>query len=390
MFAYMEEEIEEEADNGVRADVPGHAGRIEGRDTTGRNHTPNIIPPTVPMSANFTSTPFDLDRVRGVPSARASSIASLHSDSGISVRGPSPDRSPVIRHKKLPCRNPIVKSADLTRATSISSMSSVSSRKSVSEEYDQPEAFYKMPQSNPSVTGKTSQQVQVKSKKPPVSSLEKRGYDLLASQLSTTDEKIANPIYRRFEALNNRILLVMQDEIVTMEKDLATIDRQIAESEGSILSPASRRAELRAPTPLQWQRIQLCGMLIPKLSQYNRMLASYQSVAQISNTSEDQIKLYKDLLEQHQPIVSSEAAFLDELADLVTVSTLSVSRLGHQKLSYELGAAIFFLILAFRLIPSFIGRMILGACLVATLSWSGRLPMDDAGVAGFLGRRLGM
>lgn len=391
VFAYMEEGIEEEeVDDGAGASALKYNEKIDAQDTMRRNNTQNIVLPAAPMSPNFPGDSFVLEEIKRSHSARASSIASLHSDSGISVRGVSPDSSPALGNKRPYSRNLIPKGVDLTRTTSVSSMSSISSRKSVSEEFDQPESFYTMPKSNRSATGKTSQQIQVRSKRQPAYSSEKRGYDLLASRISTTDQEIAKPIYRRFEALNNRILLIMQDEIVTMEKDLAIIDRQIADLDGPLPSPASRRAELRAPTPIQWQRMQICGILIPKLGQYNRTLASYQSVTQISSTSEDQIKLYKELIEQHQPLVSSETAFLDEFADLVTVSALSISRVEQQKISYELGAALFFLILAFKLIPSLLGRMILGVFLVASLSWSGRLPADDAVVAGILGPRVGM
>ena len=389
VFAFMEEE--EEGEDGTQAP---RSRKADGPKTMERRtrHGRQGIPPVAPESPVSTSSPFILEEIERFP-PRASSIASLHSDSGISIRGPSPERSPIQGHKKSSSRSSTHKNHALTRTKSVSSTSSTSSRLSRMEQLETPESFYAKPQVSQSPLARSqtkNQQAQTKPRGRPPASPQKHGYDFLTSCISATDEEKIRPIYRRFETLNNRILMVMQDEIVTIEKDLAIVDRQIADLEGSTPPPASRRSELQTPTPMQWHRMQLVGMLIPKLSQYNRTLASYQSVVNMPTTSVDQIKQYKDLLEQYEPLVSSETAFLDETIDLVTVSTFSAIEHGQQKTRYELGATLFFLILAFKLIPSFIGRIILGGSVVGTLAWSGRLPMDEDAIAGVIGRRVGM
>ena len=391
VFAFMEEE--EEGEDG--AQIP-RSRKVDGSKTVERRtrHGRQGIPPVAPESPVSASSPFMLDEIERIPPARASSIASLHSDSGISIRGPSPERSPIQGHKKSSSRSSTTyKNHVLTRTKSVSSTTSTSSHLSQMEQLETPESFYAKPQvpQSPLARAQTkNQQAQTKPRGRPPASPQKHGYDFLASCVSATNEESVKPIYRRFETLNNRILMVMQDEIVTIENDLAAVDRQIADLEGPTRSPASRRSELPAPTQLQWHRMQLVGVLIPKLSQYNRTLASYQSVVNMPITSADQIKQYKDLLEQYEPLVSSETAFLDETVDLVTVSTFSAIEHNQQKTRYELGATLFFLILAFKLIPSFIGRIILGGSVVGTLAWSGRLPMDEDAIAGVIGRRVGM
>ena len=144
------------------------------------------------------------------------------------------------------------------------------------------------------------------------------GYSLLASSLSTTthptSDAVLRPIYRKFETLNNRILLYLQDEISEMEQDLKDLDDAIATEEyeermynsrmssaglmgctesgmpiglpqhPSVAPPGklgkcaerglrkrreSRRQEAKFPSQLQWVRQELMGRLGGKVAQYS-------------------------------------------------------------------------------------------------------------------------
>jgi hypothetical protein len=108
------------------------------------------------------------------------------------------------------------------------------------------------------------------------------GYGLIASHLSnsTPEEKPAfPPLYRRFESVNHRVLLHLQDEISQMEEDLHTLDEYeemhrigTAEQEGTKPLPASRRRDSQAQvySSLHYRRMDLMGALIQKTEQYSK------------------------------------------------------------------------------------------------------------------------
>lgn len=109
------------------------------------------------------------------------------------------------------------------------------------------------------------------------------GYELLASRLSShatsseeSEEKRIKPIYRKFEALNHRLLLHLQDEISELEEQLHRLDSVDTQSRrtganGSIL-PASRRASQAAGGELQWHKTDILGRIGFKLAQYSKFL----------------------------------------------------------------------------------------------------------------------
>lgn len=106
------------------------------------------------------------------------------------------------------------------------------------------------------------------------------GYELLASRLSShaasaEDEKESKikPMYRKFEALNHRLLLHLQDEISELEEQLHHLDGADTQSrragaDGSVL-PASRRAAQAAGGELQWHKTDILGRIGFKLAQYS-------------------------------------------------------------------------------------------------------------------------
>ena len=97
------------------------------------------------------------------------------------------------------------------------------------------------------------------------------GYDLLASSIDSSSEEFLRPIYRKFETLNHRMLLYLQDEISEIEESLLALDDTIAlENQHYGSRPASRRAEARFPSPLQWQRNDLLARSVIKVEQYSK------------------------------------------------------------------------------------------------------------------------
>lgn len=98
--------------------------------------------------------------------------------------------------------------------------------------------------------------------------------EALLSTMSTTTT--IKPIYRRFEALNHRLLLHLQDELSELEEQLHrldTTDTQTRRLQSSIL-PASRRAEFLAGGELQWHKTDILSKIGFKLGQYSKILPS--------------------------------------------------------------------------------------------------------------------
>lgn len=82
------------------------------------------------------------------------------------------------------------------------------------------------------------------------------------------------PIYRRFEALNHRLLLHLQDELSELEEQLHrldTTDTQTRRLQSSIL-PASRRAEFLVGGELQSHKTEILSKIAFKLGQYSESL----------------------------------------------------------------------------------------------------------------------
>lgn len=299
VFAFMEHE---EGDyNSEDAEDKGQA-----------EHTPEELPSSAPSSERLADLPQKSPRyshleVRAIQDGvqRAWGRASLHSDSGISVRSPSPDQeSPILQHKfKLPTvldeqdtqegDARVTHGLQLTRDPSNDPNPAFSHGNWPLMESDQDqylETYYApspphsaqtaqnpgglMPEHSPRlpnqlVRGMSRQEIQ--QQRP-----SKCGYEFLASNIHAKGDALLKPIYRKFETLNNRMLLYLQDEISEMEDHLREIDNAIAHGEqGTDGRPASRRAEAKSPSQLQWHRLDLLGRSFAKIEQYSEGTLSF-------------------------------------------------------------------------------------------------------------------
>ena len=234
---------------------------------------------------------------------------SLHSDSGISVRSSSPEVSSPILNVKYPSPRNYGKPegtmeqlsnhsvigpdgiADLNKGSKVKSQRDAFSNDrdidTIPENYystaSTPLSNHRSPTStrsrHSSLQSSTHSAASHSAKKGPKRKSTRKGYDLVAANISTTDDEILKPIYRKFETLNNRILLYQQDEISELEEDLRKLDVAIAQEQKALGSgKASRRAEAKASSQLQWHRAQLIGGLSLKLDTYRGLLLFNLSV----------------------------------------------------------------------------------------------------------------
>ncbi|KAJ8127853.1 hypothetical protein O1611_g5783 [Lasiodiplodia mahajangana] len=149
------------------------------------------------------------------------------------------------------------------------------------------------------------------------------GYELLASKLSATSIERngipLRPIYRRFEALNHRILLHLQDEICELEDQLHQIDTADTQNRRlpTGILPASRRAEYLSNNELQWHKNDVIWKIAFKLDQYNRVLSSFRQTFSLSPPTTADMQEYRGFLDNYAPISDAETRFLDATDDLI-------------------------------------------------------------------------
>ncbi|KAL1846013.1 hypothetical protein Daus18300_014388 [Diaporthe australafricana] len=135
-------------------------------------------------------------------------------------------------------------------------------------------------------------------------------------------EPTIQPIYRRFKAMNHRLLLHLQDELSELEEQLHrldTTDTQTRRLQNRIL-PASRRAEALAGGELQSHKTDILAKIGFKLGQYNHALSSFTTTRDIPSPSPSDVNEYRRYLATHQPVTEVEARFLDSIDDLVTLA----------------------------------------------------------------------
>ncbi|CEJ56423.1 hypothetical protein PMG11_02631 [Penicillium brasilianum] len=200
------------------------------------------------------------------------------------------------------------------------------------------------------------------------------GYGLVASHLtkSATQDKAAfSPLYRRFESVNHRVLLHLQDEISQMEEDLHTLDEYeemhrvaTAEQEGAKPLPASRRVDIQSQAypSLHYRRMDLMAALVQKTEQYNTALSAYSRVLQtLPRASNDDITNYRSWMKEHNPIAAAETRFLDQDADLVALTPRLAASAAAAPIYIAIiiaSGALLMPLLAFSMIAEFSGRLV--------------------------------
>ncbi|KAI4253868.1 MAG: hypothetical protein L6R42_007414, partial [Xanthoria sp. 1 TBL-2021] len=180
-------------------------------------------------------------------------------------------------------------------------------------------------------------------------------------------DSVLKPVYRKFETLNNRILLSLQDEISELESDINGLDAAITQEEqylGRSSHSASRRAEAKMPSQLQWRRNELLGRCAGKINQYNQALSSYSSLTKsLCPSSHSDIKAYQKWLTKHAPIAEPEASFIQHRKDLMTVSAQAQhnSPLTLEYSPVTVALIILTTIIVFKFVPQFFARLVMSA-----------------------------
>ncbi|KAF2863033.1 hypothetical protein K470DRAFT_211724 [Piedraia hortae CBS 480.64] len=221
------------------------------------------------------------------------------------------------------------------------------------------------------------------------------GYEMLAIELSAPRSSV-QPVYRRFEALNHRILLHLQDEITELEEHLRETDETIAQLDparvaGQQQTPASRRAEARSCDELFHRRTFILGRSFQKMEQYYRVLRDFQTVTKYAHSADAaHVKAYQDWMAQHTPVHDSETRFLncgDDLMLLNVAPTVPPQQPDQCPSMGYIPVLLMLPLLLYSLIPSIVDRLAatLLVAFVATALFAARgppLPPRDCLIAG--------
>ncbi|KAF2028769.1 hypothetical protein EK21DRAFT_69219 [Setomelanomma holmii] len=207
------------------------------------------------------------------------------------------------------------------------------------------------------------------------------GYELLAHKLSEPPKSSKSlrkggnlvPMYRKFEHLNHRVLLHLQDEVCELEEELRVLDENIMQSsprdESGHAFPASRRGDARYGGELHFKRTELLGRIFQKLGQYNQALTSFNSLLKsLDPAGAEDIQAYRAWMEKRAAIDYAETRFLERKNDLVAVSrrpSVSTMRGQHQSPALWLPLGLVLPLLAFAIVPSLLGRIVVIALITA-------------------------
>ncbi|CAN9468114.1 unnamed protein product [Alternaria alternata] len=225
------------------------------------------------------------------------------------------------------------------------------------------------------------------------------GYELLANELSRSTESRSSsgshsrngkkglvPMYRKFEHLNHRVLLHLQDETSELEEELRNLDECIAQitprDADGYAYPASRRGDARFGGEMHFKRTELLGRIYQKLEQYNKALLSFSNVSKsLEQAPAQAIQDYREWMDEHDPVDETESSFLEQDEDLVTIGprkpavstptttatatgTSTATPAAGQDAPQSAPPAITFPLLlilplvAFAIVPSLLGRII--------------------------------
>lgn len=201
------------------------------------------------------------------------------------------------------------------------------------------------------------------------------GYELLAHKLSelkkSRKEDSVVPAYRKFEELNHRVLLHLQDEISELEEELRQLDQEIAEASPGAQTghrhPASRRGDTQFGNDLHRRRIDVLGQVFLKLEQYNKALSAFNDVKHLPSARLSDVDKYRAWMKQRKPIHEAESRFLERQTDLVTFSSkrqtsIDQSAGPNQHFAIWLPMLPF---VAFSIVPSLLGRLVVIALISA-------------------------
>ena len=189
------------------------------------------------------------------------------------------------------------------------------------------------------------------------------GYEKLALELSSSESSV-KPLYRKFEYLNHRILLHLQDELCELEEQLRALDEVIAQMDPGTPDgqkrPPSRRGESFHGNEAHMQRIQLLGRIFIKTEQYNKAMSAYGNMVKDSSPpGVEQVSAYRQWMSKHAPVHEVETRFLRRIGDLIVPGARRNQSNAKDPYWNQVAlATLVFPLFLYSYVPSFAGRLV--------------------------------
>ncbi|KAH7069403.1 hypothetical protein FB567DRAFT_598715 [Paraphoma chrysanthemicola] len=133
-----------------------------------------------------------------------------------------------------------------------------------------------------------------------------RGYPRLAAFQSSDDDFIA---FRRFATVHTRCLLLAQDEILSLERELQRLDG----AERVQLYLSSREHDANPA------RLAILKELRVKLREYDKDLLRYLQLSSARRPRPANLESLKKWMKAVKPLIREETRFLDQSEDFVTI-----------------------------------------------------------------------
>lgn len=222
---------------------------------------------------------------------------------------------------------------------------------------------------------------------PDISQKTVAGYEMLALELSSASSAI-KPMYRKFEYLNHRLLLHLQDELAELEDQLRTVDEIIAQNEPpGKRSPQSRRYEQQYGAEIHHHRTNLLGRIFQKTEQYNKAMSSYSGMLKNAGAAKSsQVRAYQEWMALHRPVHELESIFLWRENDLI-VPASDASQKDTASLSFVMSHSLTLVagtMVTIAMIPTVLSRLIVltfavvsAITVVLTTKLGSLLPLRD-------------
>lgn len=414
VFQFLDKDGNQEADavelEGADAAYQARLEAISASSSSSSSSNPSRdhnYPVNYPRPVSYQSYP---DSYRQSWNAGPLPPGSFHSDSGISVRSNSPERDPQLLSQSkgkgragavytqshaVPVTSPtVLEPFDQSPDMSPEAFYSVSSRPHF-QHTDYDPGFAHLPSHRDLGL---SHEMDGPGELDASEDANESSHDLLVNNLRCEENAALKPIYRKFETLNNRVLLHLQDEIAKLESQLLQLDNAISGLGDS--SEEDARSTGDGPSMsvgLGWQRKELVGRISSKLEQYSksssyeawsntkdyrdRTLSSYSSICRhLDPVSAAEILPYKDWVEGHPSSGEAGLAFMHHEHDLITVpERFKASVLASERSAIATGSAMLMTIIAFKTIPDILSRLLVAIVISLAMSYSGSasLTMDS-------------
>jgi hypothetical protein len=143
------------------------------------------------------------------------------------------------------------------------------------------------------------------------------GYAEIAARLSGQCDPRLRPLYRKFDWLNHRALLHLQDQLGAYEEELIRLDSITTRHSGHMA--VSGREERASNHDIHRSRHRLLDKIETVLRRYRHLVVSLEEMQKLPTPTNNDVQAYRTYLENRQILVEDETQFL-RAPDLVALS----------------------------------------------------------------------